>query len=415
VEFTVFPPTATNTVHLPTEVISKYDVELVTAEDTITQVIRKKINDETVEKEEAFFIIDLGKILRKFKEWVELLPRVKPFYAIKCNPNAAIIKSLASLGANFDCASKNEIQQILGSGISSSRIIYANPTKMKSHITYAKSCGVDLMTFDNTYELEKIAECYPEARLVLRIITDDSQSVCKFSSKFGAPLDMVESILCKARELQLNVVGVSFHVGSGCMSVASFIAAIRSAHKVFKQAEEFGFTFTILDIGGGFPGTNTDGICFSEIANTIRPVLDSLFPYNVDIMAEPGRYFVADSHILVTNVFAKRMMTTESGEKKFLYYINDGVYQSFNSIFFDHAAPVPLLLEKKENHDDLHKCTLFGPTCDSMDCIAKDISLPELEVGDWLYFENMGAYTTAAASSFNGFKSHPLTFYIQSL
>ncbi len=83
-------------------------------------------------------------------------------------------------------------------------------------------------------------------------------------------------------------------------------------------------------------------------------------------MAEPGRYFVAESHVLVANVFAKRMMMTESGEKKFLYYINDGVYQSFNCIFFDHAAPVPVLLNKKEG-SELHKCTIFGPTCDRYD------------------------------------------------
>ncbi len=245
VELPVFP--ACPSIRLPNEVISKYDVELVP--DTIAEVIRTKITDETIEKEEAFYVIDMRKILNKYKEWVELLPRVRPFYAVKCNPNTAIIKTLASLGVNFDCASKNEIQQILGSGISSSRIIYANPTKMKSHLKYAKSCGVDLMTFDNVSELEKIAECYPEARLVLRIITDDSHSVCKFSSKFGAPLDIVDAILRKARELQLNVVGVSFHVGSGCMSAASFTAAIRSAHKVFKQAEEYGFTLTVLDIG----------------------------------------------------------------------------------------------------------------------------------------------------------------------
>jgi len=395
-------------IRLPSDVISKFDVELVT--DSIPEVIKKKINDELIEKEEAFYIVDMATVLKKFQEWVRYLPRVKPYYAIKCNPNTAIIKTLAALGANFDCASKNEIQQILGSGISSSRIIYANPTKMKSHILYAKSSGVDLMTFDNVAELEKIAECYPEARLVLRIITDDSQSACKFSSKFGCPLDVTYGLLCRAKELNINVVGVSFHVGSGCMSVQSFVAAIKSAHRVFKEAEEIGFAFTLLDIGGGFPGSD-EGITFSEIAIAIKPTLDALFP-NVDVIAEPGRYFVAESHTLVVNVFAKRAMT-DGAEKKFLYYINDGVYQSFNNIFFDHAAPVPLLLTPK-NSTGLHKCTIFGPTCDSIDFIAKDMPLPELEVGEWLYFEKMGAYTCAAASSFNGFKSHPVTFYIQS-
>jgi len=396
---------------VPSDVVNKFDVELV-GEETVEEVITRKLQDETIEKEEAFYVIDLGKVLEQYRQWVQCLPRVKPFYAIKCNPNNAIIKTLASLGVNFDCASKTEIQQILGGGVSASRIIYANPCKMKSHITYAKANGVDLMTFDNISELEKIGECYPGARLVLRIITDDSQSICKFSTKFGAPLDQTYHILRKAKDLNLNVVGVSFHVGSGCMSTQSFISAIQSASRVFKQAEEIGFTMNLLDLGGGWPGSDDDGICFRDIANAIRPVLDIYFSPDVEIIAEPGRYFFSPSHTLVVNVFAIRAILAEN-DKKFLYYINDGVYQSFNCIFFDHVHPTPLVFEQR-GRTELFKCTMFGPTCDSMDCIAKDIMMPELEVGEWLYFKNMGAYTTAAASPFNGFKSHPVTFYIQS-
>jgi len=398
---------------VPADVVYKFDVEPVT--ETIEELIGKKIKDETLENEEAFYFIDLGTVLKKYKQWVSHLPRVTPFYAIKCNSNPAIVKTLASVGVNFDCASKAEIQQILGSGVAASRIIYANPTKMKSHIAYARSSGVDLMTFDNSHELRKIAECYPESRLLLRIITDDSQSVCKFSTKFGAPMSECANLLALAKELNLNVVGISFHVGSGCMSTRSFVAAINSAHQVFQQAEKIGFSFNILDLGGGWPGTDDDGIKFTEIADCIRPVLDELFPSNIDIIAEPGRYFVAQSHTLAVNVFAKRtVQVDESREKKqFLYYINDGVYQSFNCIFFDHCHPKPLVFipgDRTENY----KCTIFGPTCDSMDCIAKDIMLPELEVGEWLYFKNMGAYTVAAASPFNGFKASPTLFYIQS-
>jgi ornithine decarboxylase len=409
---TEFSP-LTQTLRVPADVINKFDVEAVC--ETVESLISKKLVEDTHEKEEAFYFIDLGTVLKKYQQWVQHLPRVKPFYAIKCNPNTAIIKTLATMGVNFDCASKTEIQQILGAGIAANRIIYANPTKMKSHISYAKSSGVDLMTFDNVFELEKIAECYPTSRLLLRIITDDSQSVCKFSTKFGAPLNQTRTILAKAKELNLNVTGISFHVGSGCMSVQSFIAAIQSAHRVFKQAEELGFNFSMLDLGGGWPGTDNDGITFTEIATAIRPVLDSLFGPEINIIAEPGRYFVAESHTLAVNVFAKRTVEDDSepGGKKFLYYVNDGVYQSFNCIFFDHVVPTPLVFSPG-NRTERYKCTIFGPTCDSMDCIGKDILLPELEVGEWLYFKNMGAYTTAAASPFNGFKSHPNTYYIQS-
>lgn len=394
-----------NNYMVPNDIINKFEVEKIISE-TVEEIIEKRIN-ESSSKEEAFYIIDLSKVIKKYKQWIAKLPRVKPFYAIKCNSNPAIVKTLASLGVNFDCASKSEIQQILGSNISSSRIIYANPTKMKSHIQYAKAMNVDLMTFDNSHELYKISECFPNARLVLRIITDDSNSICKFSTKFGAPLNQVLSLLYLAKELNLNVVGVSFHVGSGCMSIQSFIAAIKNAHEVFKMAEQVGFSLTLLDLGGGWPGTDDDGICFNDIADAIRPVIDELFPPTIEIIAEPGRYFVAESHTLAVNVFAKRTTISEDGlEKHFLYYINDGVYQSFNCIFFDHVHPKPLVFSPG-NRKELYRCTIFGPTCDSMDCIAKDIRLPELEVGEWLYFKNMGAYTIAAASPFNGFKSCP--------
>jgi len=408
---TVVPSPAT--LKVPSDIVKKYSVEHAN-ERTVETIIAEKLLDETLEKEEAFYILDLGAVLKKYQQWVTALPRVHPFYAVKCNPNPAIIRTLANLGVNFDCASKTEIQQILGGNIAASRIIYANPTKMKSHINYAKSSGVDLMTFDNVFELEKIAECYPESRLLLRIITDDSQSICKFSTKFGAPMDQIDTILAKAQSLNLNVTGVSFHVGSGCMSVNSFIAAIRSAHRVFQRAQQFGFNFTMLDLGGGWPGTDDDGIRFDDIAAAISPVLDNLFGPEIRIIAEPGRYFVSTSHTLIVNVFAKREMRDENNAKKFLYYINDGVYQSFNCIFFDHVHPTPLVFAPG-TRTDTFKCTIFGPTCDSMDCIAKDILLPELEVGEWLYFKNMGAYTTAAASPFNGFKAHPTTFYITSI
>jgi len=182
-------------------------------------------------------------------------------------------------------------------------------------------------------------------------------------------------------------------------------------HSVFTQAEEVGFNFTVLDLGGGWPGVNDERVNFPDIANLIRPVIDDLFPSHIEIIAEPGRYFVAESHTLAVNVFAKRTIIEKDGEKRFLYYVNDGVYQSFNCILFDHYEPTPLVLDSK-GRTDMYKCTIFGPTCDSMDCISKDILLTEIEVGEWLYFKNMGAYSVAAASPFNGFKSHPTTFYI---
>jgi len=365
--------------------------------------------DESRAAEDPFYIIDLGAIVKKYLEWINYLPRVKPFYAVKCNPSPAIIKTIGLLGGSFDCASKGEIATVqnLVPGIDmANEIIFANPCKQLVDMRSAKKSGVRMTTFDNEDELIKIKNNWPDAEIVMRIITDDSHSICKFSTKFGVPLNSCSYLINRAKELDLNLIGISFHVGSGCMDPNSFIKAIESAHKVFEEAKSKGFNMRLLDIGGGFPGSETANPSFKSVADAIRPVLDKLFNEDVTIIAEPGRYFACASHILCCNVYARRSIisdeTRQTGE--FLYYINDGVYGSFNCIIFDHSVITPKLVNPPKSNEE-HLSTLFGPTCDSMDCICKNIKMPELNVGDWLYFDDFGAYTLAAGSAFNGFKT----------
>lgn len=192
--------------------------------ENLEQVIRQEIS--LANQEEPFFVVNVGAILNQHKNWLMKLPRIKPYYAVKCNPEKIMLEVLAALGLGFDCASKGEIDKVMSMGIAPERIIYANPTKTKSYIRHAKSCGVDLFTFDGEFELRKMAELYPESRLVLRIKVDDSQSLCKFSSKFGASIEDSFGLLKTAKMLNLNVVGVSFHVGSGCQAAYLFEKAI---------------------------------------------------------------------------------------------------------------------------------------------------------------------------------------------
>jgi ornithine decarboxylase len=103
--------------------------------------------------QDSFYVLDLGLLVQLFQGWVKALPRVKPFYAVKCNPDSAMIMTLASLGAGFDCASKVEISQVLALGVPADQIVFANPCKMLSHVAYAASVGVNLMTFDSESEV----------------------------------------------------------------------------------------------------------------------------------------------------------------------------------------------------------------------------------------------------------------------
>jgi len=181
------------------------------------------------------------------------------------------------------------------------------------------------------------------------------------------------------------------------------------ARKAFDMGAKYGYDFTLLDIGGGFPGSDQSTPTFSDIAKVVGTLLDELFPPSVGIISEPGRFFAASTSFFVTSIHSRRVSQDGVG-KRFKYYIGDGVYGAFNCILFDHAHPNPLLVSPPCS-SDLYSSTIFGPTCDSMDTVVPDVLLPELLVGEWLYFSDMGAYTTAAASNFNGF-SKPQSFYV---
>ncbi|KAF9195021.1 hypothetical protein BGZ51_005985 [Haplosporangium sp. Z 767] len=383
---------------------------------------------EDAEAENAFYVADLGEVYRQHLRWKALLPRIEPFFAMKCNPDPMVMRLLASLGAGFDCASKNEIQSVLEMGVDPSRIIYANPCKQNSFVKYAYNNDVRMMTFDNAEELHKIKRFHPNAQLVLRILTDDSKSLCKLGLKFGAPLDTTGFLLATAQELGLDVIGVSFHVGSGCFDANAFGEAVIRARRVFDQAKDYGFDFKFLDVGGGFPSAHvTEGITFEKVAAILGSTVDALFGLDVRVIAEPGRYYVGSAFTLATQVIARRtisrdpaelMSMEQNGNPTHMYYINDGMYGSFNCIMFDHQICEPKVLLKDGGFtyqqpliSEAHGlASVWGPTCDSIDCISSKARLPLMETGDWLYFENMGAYTITAASQFNGFRKSEILY-----
>lgn len=373
---------------------------------SIEEIIDDKIASNIQER--SFYVADMCDIYQKHVKWLKLLPRIKPFYAVKCNNLPEIVAFLASLGTGFDCASKQEIDQVLSYGVDPSNIIYANPCKTNLFIRHANNVKVNLMTFDNELELYKIAQLHPDARLVLRIKGDDSTSRCKFNIKFGADLSICYGLLKLAKTLGLNVVGVSFHNGSDCEDSDAYNKSIQTCRLIFDMGEELGHRMNLLDIGGGFPGDNSGKISMEELAIKINHAIDTYFPpeSNVEIIAEPGRYYVASSMTLVSMVIGKRIEFDEkTGAECHVYYLNDGVYGAFNNVIYEHATPIPELLDESTRADrKIRDSTMWGPTCDSIDCIKRNFRFPELDIGEWVVFKNMGAYTCCVATSFNGFQ-----------
>lgn len=273
-------------------------------------VIHSTISSRAVQDggdESAFYVADLSAVYQAVQMWRQsaMGDRVEVFYAVKCNPSPQVLHLLSLLGTSFDCASTAEIQQVLAlpSAPSPDRIIFANPCKPASFVRAASDLGVEMMTFDNADELHKVKRLHSGAKLVLRILTDDSKSLCRLGLKFGAPLSTCPSLLRLARELGLNVIGVSFHVGSGCKDPMQFEDAVWRAKKVFEMAKEVGYDFKFLDIGGGFERET-----FEEMSRVVRDGLDLYFPKEsgVRVVAEPGRLLVSSGtslfpyHVTVT-------------------------------------------------------------------------------------------------------------------
>lgn len=374
--------------------------------DSNTDVVRvmRSIAESGIQ-EDAFYVFDVQDLIQKYNNWKEKLPRIIPHYAVKCNDHTLVLKILASLGVGFDCASKEEIRKVLTMGVDSSRIIFANPAKPASHIRYAADQGVELITFDNENELYKFKNLFPSARLVLRIRSDAATAQCPLGMKFGCDvITEAPSLLRLARSLELDVVGICFHVGSGCGEPLAYRRSIAAAHELFELASNIGFNMQLLDIGGGFPGNKDTSI--DMISDVINEALDEYFPIssNVTIIAEPGRYFVASAFTLAAFIHSKREIDDpDTGLfNNMYYYINDGVYGSFNSILYDHAEVQPIPLSEI-NSCETRPCSIWGPTCDGLDVIVENLEFPVLDVGDWIMFENMGAYTFSSASTFNGF------------
>uniref|UniRef100_A0A5B7BKQ0 ornithine decarboxylase n=1 Tax=Davidia involucrata TaxID=16924 RepID=A0A5B7BKQ0_DAVIN len=381
--------------------------------DGLTDFIQSTILGKQ-ELKEPFYVLDLGTVVSLMDDWTRNLPIVRPFYAVKCNPDLAFLGAMAALGASFDCASKAEIEAVLSLGVSPDQIVYANPCKAESHIKYAASVGVNLTTFDSKDEIEKIRKYHPKCALLIRVKAPENGGArCPLGPKYGALPEEVTPLLQAAQAARLTVLGVSFHIGSGATHSRAYRGAIESAKAVFDMASQLGMPrMHVLNIGGGF----TAGPQFDDAANAVKSALQAYFPNEsgLTIIAEPGRFFAESAFTLTTNIIGKRVR----GELR-EYWINDGIYGSMNCILYDHAIVTATPFASKSDRANptcrgarTYPSTVFGPTCDALDTVLTGYQLPELQVNDWLVFSKMGAYTAAAGSNFNGFNTSAISTHL---
>jgi ornithine decarboxylase len=351
------------------------------------------------------FIIDHDKIRANFRTFKKSLPNVQAYYAVKANSNQEIIETLFKEGASFDVASYNEFMQVykyLKHFQKSDKyffiwdkIIFSNTIKDRHTLKKIKKYK-PLVTYDNADEVKKIKEFCPTAGLVLRLKVPDIGSQVEMSSKFGAEPGEAAALIKLAFNCGFTVEGLSFHVGSQCTNFDNYTSALQITSEVFNDCWKKGYNTRIIDIGGGFPVSyDSQAPRFEQLAKVIRSECGRLFPKGIELIAEPGRFMVANAAVLVSEIIGKARR-----DGKIFYHINDGVYQTFSGVVFDHWLPN----FRAFKHGKKEVCTVVGPTCDSFDKISLSEHLPaNLEIGDFLYTENIGAYSIASATKFNGF------------
>ncbi|XP_072038545.1 ornithine decarboxylase-like isoform X3 [Amphiura filiformis] len=356
--------------------------------------IREKVEypEDRQERDDGFLVFDFGDVIAKHRKWKELLPRVRPFYAVKCRPYTPILKVMNALDIGFDCASKLEIESVLNIGVDPNRIVYSHTRKQVSTLEYAANNNVDLVTFDDENELMKIKRVFPSA---------------------------------------------SFHIGTESKKPSNYQEAIAYSRELFDVAEKIGFQMSILDIGGGFPGHATSTGKFNDYAKAVSEAIDEYFPESckVDIMAEPGTYYMKSAVTVVACIIGKRQRTEEDAGTSLIvngsstwsnklnatidsevydktqtyydYYLNEGRYTSFcNAVYEPIQTPQPV---KDISDKPTYSGTIYGYTCCETDVIILKTSLPEMDEGDWLLFKDLGNYTHLV-TYFNGFK-RPFCYY----
>ena len=354
--------------------------------------------------ETPLLVLSIEQIEKNYLFLKKHLPGVKIHYAMKANPDLRILERLSELDSCFDVASDGEIRTLSELGIDGSKLIYANPIKTAAGLKACGDAGVNRMTFDSETEIAKIAKECPGATVLLRLRIDNAKAHVDLNKKFGAPKEKALSLLTAAQATGLDVAGIAFHVGSQTVVADPYLEALDIVRQIFEEAKKTaGLQLRVVDIGGGFP-IPAPGVHFNlaTMLDQIKARLDEDFP-NTEIWAEPGRYMCGTAVNLITSVIG---VNERNGQV--WYFLDDGIYGSFSGVIFDQWD---FKLISFKHTGKRHQATFAGPSCDSLDIMFRGKLTEPLEVGDLLLVPICGAYTSASATTFNGFKKAQIAIW----
>ena len=366
----------------------------------------ERINRFLVENrpETPCLVVDLDVIAEAYDLLRWYLPLARVYYAVKANPAPQIVAMLERKGANFDVASRGEIELCLNNGIAADRLSYGNTIKKEKDIAFAHQAGLRLFAFDSAPELDKLARAAPGARVFCRILVACDGAEWPLSRKFGCAPEMAVELLRRARDLGLDPYGVSFHVGSQQTDLGQWDGAVGSAAQMFSLLAEADIELRMVNIGGGFPAHyRSDVPAIDGYARAVMAAITRHFGNQLpEILIEPGRSLVGDAGIIQTEV----VLISEKGcgDSRRWVYLDVG---KFNGLAETMDESIKYRIATPGRSGVSGPVILAGPTCDSADILYErtEYRLPlGLEVGDKVEILSTGAYTASYASvGFNGF------------
>ena len=349
-------------------------------------------------------VVDLEVVAKNYLKLQNQLPGIEIFYAVKANPAKPVLEVLRDLGSNFDTASIYEIDQCLALGISPARLSFGHTVKKENDIRQAFDSGVRYFAFDSLQELEKLARAAPSSSVFCRFLTPNDGADWPLSEKFGCMPEIVAELLCRAAELGLNPIGVSFHVGSQQRKINTWEKALAKASEIFVDAARRGIVLSFLNLGGGFPSQYRTPVCdLEDYTRVIRSSLKRHFSSDVPrVIVEPGRYILGDAGVIQSEVVLISRKSPEA--RKRWVYLDIGKFGGLPEVL-DEA--IQYRIRTPRDGGETGPVVIAGPTCDEVDVIydAADYELPiDLAIGDRVEILSTGAYTASYCSvGFNGF------------
>lgn len=356
-----------------------------------------------------FFLFSKKKILGNFQKFKKLFPNSSIHYAMKANSEPGVLKTLADAGCGFEVASKYELNMLKKIKVPAGKVIYGTSVKPASHIKEFADYGVDRFAFDSFSEIEKIASIAPGSKVYVRTIANDAGSVFKFSEKFGTDPASIIPLLLRAKERGLHPYGISFHVGSQASDPKAWANVLVILRSIIQDLKEMGVKLDVLNLGGGYPSKYLS----SENAPTLKEIAQytlaeyKKLPYRPHLILEPGRGIIANTGVLVASVIAR----VERRGNTWLF-LDAGVYNAlFETMAYQGSTRYPIISMRGVGDSGELLFALAGPTGDSPDVITREALLPQdIEVGDKLIVQNIGAYSLSVTSQFNGFPKPDVYF-----